>query len=78
MHYYTGAIIYRDMNIVEPQYMAYTTELKKIIEEDKKTTSVQKDSKGLEKLFSKKEREEREEVYVEEEQDNDSDWDYDW
>ena len=77
MHY-TGAIIYRDMNIVEPQYMAYTTELKKIIEEDKKTTSVQKDSKGLEKLFSKKEREEREEVYVEEEQDNDSDWDYDW
>ena len=78
MHYYTGAIIYRDMNIVEPQYMAYTTELKKIIEEDKKTTSVQKDSKGLEKLFSKKEREEREEVYVEEEQDNDYDWDYDW
>lgn len=78
MHYYTGAIIYRYMDIVEPQYMAYTTELKKIIEEDKKATSVQKDSKGLEKLFSKKEREEREEVYVEEEQDNDSDWDYDW
>ena len=78
MHYYKGAIIYRDMSLVEPQYYTYTNELKKIIEEDQKNNVKASADKGLEKLFSRKEREEREEVYVEEEQDNDADWDYDW
>lgn len=78
MHYYKGAIIYRDMSIVDPKYQGVASELKKIIEEDKKDNAKASANKGLEKLYSKKEREEREEVYVEEEQDNDSDWDYDW
>jgi len=79
-HYYQGAIIYRDMNLVEPKYQTYADEIQKIIANDKKVEAVQsnKNSKGLEKLFSKKEREEREEVYVEEEQDNDAEWDYEW
>ena len=80
MHYYQGAIIYRDKSLVDPKYQNYSAEIQKIIAEDKKTETTQnkKDSKGLEKLFSKKEREEREEVYVEEEQDNDAEWDYEW
>lgn len=78
MHYYKGAIIYRDMSIVDPKYQGVASDLKKIIEEDKKDNAKASANKGLEKLYSKKEREEREEVYVEEEQDNDSDWDYDW
>ena len=80
MHYYQGAIIYRDKSLVDPKYQNYSAEIQKIIAEDKKaeTTQNKKDSKGLEKLFSKKEREEREEVYVEEEQDNDAEWDYEW
>ncbi len=78
MHYYKGAIIYRDMSIVDPKYQGVASDLKKIIEEDKKDNAKASANKGLEKLFSKKEREEREEVYVEEEQDNDADWDYDW
>ncbi|MBR4804421.1 MAG: SpoIID/LytB domain-containing protein, partial [Bacteroidales bacterium] len=65
MHYYQGAIIYRDKSLVDPKYQNYSAEIQKIIAEDKKaeTTQNKKDSKGLEKLFSKKEREEREEVY---------------
>lgn len=78
MHYYKGAIIYRDMSIVDPKYQGVASDLKKIIEEDKKDNAKASANKGLEKLYSKKEREEREEVYVEEEQDNDADWDYDW
>ena len=80
MHYYQGAIIYRDKSLVDPKYQDYSAEIQKIIAEDKKAETAQnkKDSKGLEKLFSKKEREEREEVYVEEEQDNDAEWDYEW
>lgn len=78
MHYYKGAIIYRDMSIVDPKYQGVANDLKKIIEEDKKDNVKASANKGLEKLYSKKEREEREEVYVEEEQDNDADWDYDW
>lgn len=78
MHYYQGAIIYRDMSIVDPKYQGVANDLMKIIEEDKKDNVNASADKGLEKLYSKKEREEREEVYVEEEQDNDADWDYDW
>ncbi|MBQ6727291.1 MAG: SpoIID/LytB domain-containing protein, partial [Bacteroidales bacterium] len=69
MHYYKGAIIYRDMSIVDPKYQGVASDLKKIIEEDKKDNVKASANKGLEKLYSKKEREEREEVYVEEEQD---------
>ncbi len=78
MHYYKGAIIYRDMSIVDPKYQGVANDLKKIIEEDKKDNVKAFANKGLEKLYSKKEREEREEVYVEEEQDNDAEWDYEW
>lgn len=78
-HYYTGATIYRDKQLVEPKYLVYVDEIEKIIEGDKKQSTAQQAPKNnLEKMYKQKEREEREEIYVEEEQDNEAEWEYDW
>ena len=79
-HYYTGAVLHHDPAANRAYMENYTSQLARIIEEDKeKQTQVRsKKDDWLGRLFRLRDREEREEVYIESEQDNEKDWQYEW
>ncbi len=79
-HYYTGAVIHLDPSMTPSYIEDYTSQLARIIEEDKnkKTQAHSKKDDWLGRLFRLRDREERQEVYIESEQDNETDWEYEW
>ena len=79
-HYYTGAVLYHDPASNRNYVENYTTQLARIIEEDKNRQTQVRSKKDdwLGRLFRVRDREEREEIYIESEQDNEKDWQYEW
>ena len=79
-HYYTGAVLHHDPNANQSYVAGYTSQLRRIIEEDSRRQTQVRSKKDdwLGRLFRLRDREAREEIYNESEQDNDKDWQYEW